>query len=105
MLMESLLQVYEDNQPLVKVLSDLSDWDPQIDSLANFALCYFSLPPSFKYFVKEQMRHFDLTKKTTEKRVITISKINFKNILITCKFCCKQFLRIQKAYHNYLKDK
>ena len=42
-LMESLLEVYEDNQPLVKVLSDLSDWDRQIDPLADFAVCYFSL--------------------------------------------------------------
>ena len=39
-LMESLLEVYEDNQPLVKVLSDLSDWDPQIDPLADFAIYY-----------------------------------------------------------------
>ncbi len=52
MLMESLSQVYEDNQSLVKVLCDLSDWDPQTDPLEDFAVCYFSLPPSFKYFVK-----------------------------------------------------
>ncbi len=36
MLIESLLLVYQENQPLVKVLCDLSDWDPQTDSLANF---------------------------------------------------------------------
>ncbi len=76
MLMESLLQVYEDNQPLVKVLSDLSDWDPQIDPLANFALCYFSLPHSFEYYVKGT----DETFRSHEKDH-------------------------RKAYHNYLKDK
>ena len=51
-LMELLFRLYEENQSLVKVLSDLSDWDPRIDPLADFAVCYFSLPPSFKYFVK-----------------------------------------------------
>ena len=40
-LMESLLEVYEDNQPLVKVLSDLSDWDRQIELPA------LTLPHSF----------------------------------------------------------
>ncbi len=76
MLVESLLQVYKDKQPLVKVLSDLSDWDPQIDPLANFAMCYFSLPPLFKYFV----RGTDETFRSHEKDH-------------------------RKAYHNYLKDK
>ncbi len=51
-LMELLFRLCERNQPLVKVLSDFSCWDSQTDPLADFALCYFSLPPSFKYFVK-----------------------------------------------------
>ena len=43
MLIESLLQVYQENQPLVKVLCDLFDWDPQTDPLANFAQCVSSV--------------------------------------------------------------
>ncbi len=51
---ESLLQLYqdEDKQPLLHVLCDLSKWDPQTDPPANFAVCYFNLPPKFKYFLK-----------------------------------------------------
>lgn len=49
---DSLLQVYEDNQSLLHALCDLSDWNPQTDPLESYAECYFSLPPSYTYYVK-----------------------------------------------------
>ncbi len=66
---ESLLQVYQDkdNQPLLHVLCDLSKWDPQTDPLANFAVCYFSLPPKFKYFVKATKETFESHEKKHKK--------------------------------------
>ena len=64
MLVESLLQVYQENQPLVKVLCDLSDWDPQTDPLEELAQCFFSLPPKFVYgtMSKEKMKNSNPTK-------------------------------------------
>ena len=66
---ESLLQLYQDkdNQPLLHVLCDLSKWDPQTDPLANFAVCYFSLPPKFKYFVKGTKETFESHEKDQRK--------------------------------------
>ena len=84
MLIESLLQVYQENQPLVKVLCDLSDWDPQTDPLANFAQCLFSFPPKFVYYVKGKDEKFE-SHETEPKRTKIISMINFKNFLINCK--------------------
>jgi hypothetical protein len=59
-LVESLLRVYQDkdNQPLFHALYDLSNWDRQTDPLADFAVCYFSMPPSFKYFIKGTEKTF-----------------------------------------------
>ena len=76
MLIESLLQVYQENQPLVKVLCDLPDWDPQTDPLANFVQCFFSFPPKLVYYVKGKDEKFESHE--TEQR---------------------------KAYQNYLNDK
>ncbi len=34
-------QLYQENQSLVNVLCDLSDWGPQTDPLEEFAQCVF----------------------------------------------------------------
>ena len=59
-LVESLLRVYQDkdNQPFFHALYDLFNWDRQTDPLADFAFCYFSMPPSFKYFIKGTEKTF-----------------------------------------------
>jgi hypothetical protein len=46
----SLLRVYQDNQPLLRILHDL--WNPQSDPLESYAQCHFSLPPRYTYYVK-----------------------------------------------------
>ncbi len=74
MLVESLLQVYQDkdNQLLLHVLCDLSDWDP----LEEFTVCYFSLPPTFKYLVKGKDETFESHK--TDNRKVYQNYLNDK---------------------------
>ena len=67
MLFESLVQVYEEDHSLVRVLCDLSDWDPQTDPLEEFSVCFFSLPPKFKYFVKGKDQTFESHEKEHRK--------------------------------------
>jgi hypothetical protein len=46
----TLLRVYQDNQPLLRILHDL--WNPQTDPLESYAQCHFSSPPRYTYYVK-----------------------------------------------------
>ena len=46
----TLLRVYQDNQPLLRILHDL--WNPQTDPLESYAQCHFSLPARYTYYVK-----------------------------------------------------
>ena len=46
----TLLQVYQDNQPLLRILHDL--WNPQTDPLESYAECHFSSPARYTYYVK-----------------------------------------------------
>jgi hypothetical protein len=57
---ESLLHVYQDkdNQAVLHVLHDLYSWDSRTDPLADGAMCYFSMPPSFRYFIEGTEKTF-----------------------------------------------
>jgi hypothetical protein len=46
----TLLRIYQDNQPLLRILHDL--WNLQTDPLESYAQCHFSLPPRYTYYVK-----------------------------------------------------
>jgi hypothetical protein len=46
----TLLQVYQDNQPLLRILHDL--WNPQTDPLESYVECHFSSPARYTYYVK-----------------------------------------------------
>ena len=70
-LVESLLCVYQDkdNQPLFHALYDLSNWDRQTDPLANFALCYFSMPPSFELLYQRNREDIQVPRKGSQKSI------------------------------------
>ena len=96
MLIESLFQEYRDNQSLIEVLCDLSN--PKADPLEPVAECLFSSPPTFIYYVRGKKERFESKEPNEQRNIRTISKINFENILITCKilnilFVNKQFLK------------
>jgi hypothetical protein len=66
----TLLRIYQDNQPLLRILHDL--WNPQTDPLESYAQCNFSSPPHTLIMSKGQRKHSNLSKRITRKRIRNI---------------------------------
>ena len=71
---EDLLQLYENNHELLNTINNL--FNPPEEPLEPYSQCYFSYPPSFKYFIRQTGEKF---------------KSRERNFL--------------KAYHEYMKTK
>ena len=59
---EDLPQLYENNHELLNTINNL--FNPPEESLEPYSQCYFSYPPSFKYFIRETGKSLNPTKET-----------------------------------------
>jgi glutamine synthetase adenylyltransferase len=63
----TLLQVYQDNQPLLRILHDL--WNPQTDPLESYAQCHFSFKGTKETFKSLETDHKKAYQKHLENKL------------------------------------